>query len=127
MRRNSLARVVLLLAVAAAGLGQSEDKPYFSLQSSHTFGSNGAPNVALTSSNVESLDFRVYRINDPVQFFEQMEDPHEFGGHSPRPPHEISFLEAIHDWKASLRAAVRNWPTCLTSCSVSVPHSIELA
>ena len=81
MRRNSLARVLVLLAVAAPGLGQSEDEPYFSLRSSRTFGSNGTPNVALSASNVDSLDFRVYRINDPVQFFEQLEDPHEFGGH----------------------------------------------
>ena len=66
MRRNSLAYVVLLLAVAAPGLGQSEDEPYFSLRSSRTFGSNGAPDVALSATNVDTLDFRVYRVNDPV-------------------------------------------------------------
>jgi len=108
MKRNSLAHVLVLLAVAAPGLSQSEDSPYFSLRSSRSFGSNGAPNVALSASNVDSLDFRVYRINDPVQFFEQLEDPHEFGGQSPRPPREESFLQMIHDWKASLRAAVRH-------------------
>ena len=107
MKRNSLAHVLLLLAVAAPGLGQSEDEPYFSLRSSHTFGSNGAPSVALSASNVDSLDFRVYRINDPLQFFQQLEDPHQFGGRVPRPPHESSFLEVIHDWKASLRATIR--------------------
>jgi alpha-2-macroglobulin len=107
MKPSSLVRVLLLLAVAAAGLGQSEDEPYFSLRSSHTFGSNGAPTVALSASNVDALDFRVYRINDPVQFFQQLEDPHEFGGSVPRPPHQPSFLEMIHDWKAGLRANVR--------------------
>ena len=106
-KRNSLARLLLLLALAAAGLGQSEDEPYFSLRSSHTFGSNGAPNVMLSASNVDSLDFRAYRINDPVEFFQQLEDPHEFGGRVPRPPHQPSFLETIHDWKAGLRATVR--------------------
>ena len=122
MKRSSLARVALLLAIAAAGLGQSEDEPYFSLRSSHTFGSNSggsnsggsnsggsnsAPNVALSASNVDSLDFRVYRINDPVQFFQQLEDPHEFGGSVPRPPHQPSFLETIHEWKSTLRATIR--------------------
>jgi len=107
MKRNSLARLLLLLAVAAAGLGQSEDEPYFSLRSSRTFGSNGEPSIALTASNVESLDFRVYRINDPVAFFQQLEDPHQFGGSAPRPPHQPSFLEMIHDWKADLRATIR--------------------
>jgi uncharacterized protein YfaS (alpha-2-macroglobulin family) len=107
MKRNSLARLLLLLAVAAAGLGQSEDEPYFSLRSSRTFGSNGEPSIALTASNVDSLDFRVYRINDPIAFFQQLEDPHQFGGNAPRPPHEPSFLEMIHEWKADLRATIR--------------------
>jgi hypothetical protein len=102
-----MARLLLLLAVAAAGLGQSEDEPYFSLRSSRTFGSNGAPNIALSASNVDSLDFRVYRINDPVAFFQQLEDPHQFGGRVPRPPHQPSFLEMVHNWKARLRATVR--------------------
>jgi uncharacterized protein YfaS (alpha-2-macroglobulin family) len=107
MTRNSLARLLLLVAVAAAGLGQSEDEPYFSLRSSRTFGSNGKPNVMLSASNVDSLDFRVYRIDDPMAFFQQLEDPHQFGGRVPRPPHEVSFLELIHDWKSHLRAAIR--------------------
>ena len=93
MTRKTLTHILLLLAVAAAGLGQSEDQPYFSLRSERTFGSGGAPSVTLTSSNVDSLDFRVYRINDPVQFFQQLEDSHEFGGRVPRPPHEVSFRQ----------------------------------
>ncbi|MEI9971637.1 MAG: MG2 domain-containing protein [Ignavibacteriota bacterium] len=108
MRRNSLARTLLLLAVAAAGLGQSENEPYFSLRSSRTFESNGAPSVSLSASNVDSLDFRVYRIDDPVQFFLQLEDAHEFGGHVARPPHQPSFLQMIHDWKTGLRAGIRH-------------------
>ena len=107
MKRNLPARVLLLLTVAAAGLGQSEDEPYFSLRSNHTFGSNGQPLVALSASNVDSLDFRVYRINDPMQFFQQLEDAHEFGGRVQRPPHEGSFLQRLHDWKAGLRAGIR--------------------
>jgi len=107
MRRNSLARLLLLLAVAAPGLGQGEDEPYFSLRSSRSFGSNSKPNVSLTASNVDSLDFRVYRVNDPIEFFQQLEEPHNFGGHVPRPPHEASLLERIHNWKASLRAGIR--------------------
>ena len=100
MKRNSLARVLLLLTVAAAGLGQSEDEPYFSLRSNHTFGSNGQPLVALSASNVDTLDFRVYRINDPLQFFQQLEDAHEFGGRVQRPPpggKHRAHLHGYHD------------------------------
>jgi hypothetical protein len=108
MRPNSWVRFLALLAVAAAGLGQSESEPYFSLSSSRTFGSHGRPIVQLTATNVDALDFRVYRINDPVEVFQQLEDPHQFGGHAPRPPHEVSFLELIHDWKSRLRTTIRH-------------------
>jgi len=104
---KTLTYLALLLALAAPGLGQGEDEPYFSLRSSRTFGSNSRPNVELTATNVDSLDFRVYRVNDPITFFQQLEDPHQFGGRVPLPSHEPTLLERIHTWKASLRADIR--------------------
>ena len=106
MTANS-ARILLLLAVAAQVLGQSEDQPYFSVRTSRSFGSNGSPSVSLSAWNVDSIEFRVYRINDPVQFFQQLEDSHQFGGAVARPPHDVSFLERVHEWKSHLRATIR--------------------
>ena len=83
-----LLRILLLLTLAAPGLSQSEDEPYFSLSSNRTFGAGGKPAVSLNAWNVKSLEFRVYRVNDPVQFFQQLESAHEFGGRVPRPPHQ---------------------------------------
>ena len=80
------AKLLLLLVVAAPGLGQDENAPYFSLSSSHTFASNGKPSVEFSAWNVDSLEFRVYRVNDPLQFFQQLENAHQFGGSVPRPP-----------------------------------------
>jgi uncharacterized protein YfaS (alpha-2-macroglobulin family) len=100
-------RVLLLLALAAAGLGQGENEPYFSLNSNRTFPSGGKPQVGLSAWNVESLDFRVYRINNPVQFFQQLENPHEFGGRVPKPPHQPTLIERVHSWKRGLRAGIR--------------------
>ena len=100
-------RVLMLLMLAAPGLSQSEDEPYFSLSSTRTFGAGGKPSVALNAWNVADLEFRVYRINDPVQFFEQLESAHEFGGRAPRPPHQRTLLERIHEWKHGLRTSIR--------------------
>src|ERR1017187_5310277 len=100
-------RVLMLLMLAAPGLSQSEEEPYFSLSSTRTFGAGGKPSVALNAWNVADLEFRVYRINDPVQFFEQLESAHEFGGRAPRPPHQRTLLERIHEWKHGLRTSIR--------------------
>jgi alpha-2-macroglobulin len=102
-----LARVLILLMLAAPGLSQSEDDPYFSLSSNRTFGAGGKASVSLNAWNVADLEFRVYRINDPVQFFQQLESAHEFGGRVPRPPHQRTLLEQIHAWKHGLRTSIR--------------------
>jgi uncharacterized protein YfaS (alpha-2-macroglobulin family) len=104
---KSAIRFFILTAAAAAGLCQSEEEPYFSLSSSHTFASNSKPSIGVSAWRVDSLEFRVYRINDPVQFFEQLEDPHVFGGRAPQPPRERTLLERIHIWKRGLRADIR--------------------
>ena len=67
----------------------------------------GKPSVSLNAWNVAELEFRVYHINDPVQFFQQLESAHEFGGHVPRPPHQRTLLENIHAWKHGLRTSIR--------------------
>ena len=103
----NLLRVLMLLMLAAPGLSQPEDEPYFSLSSNRTFGAGGKPSISLNAWNVAALEFRVYRINDPVQFFQQLESAHEFGGRVPRPPHERTLLENIHAWKHGLRTSIR--------------------
>src|ERR1035438_7014801 len=100
-------RLLLLVAAAAIGLSQSEDEPYFALSSSQTFGANGQPKVSLNAWHVDSLAFRVYRINDPVKFFAQLEDPHQFGGNVRQPPQDRTLLERLHIWKRSLHAQIR--------------------
>ncbi|HEU4870460.1 MAG TPA: MG2 domain-containing protein [Pyrinomonadaceae bacterium] len=54
-------------------------KPFFSLSTTRTFGTNENPRIWLDHRLLESLDFRVYRINDPERFFAQLSDPHQMG------------------------------------------------
>ncbi len=104
---NKLFRLILLFAAAGAVVGQSESEPYFALASYNTYGSSGNPTVSLSAFNVDSLEFRVYRVNEPVKFFQQLDDPHQFGMRTPQPPRERTVLENIRSWKRSLRAEIR--------------------
>src|SRR5439155_835430 len=100
-------RALALLAAAAPALCQSEAEGYFSLNSYRTAGPGGKPAIQLSAFNIDALEFRVYRVNDPLQFFRQLENPHQFGGRPPRPAHQRTLLERIHDWKHGLRTDVR--------------------
>jgi uncharacterized protein YfaS (alpha-2-macroglobulin family) len=103
-----IVRAVLLFGAGALALGQGENEPYFALSSNATFASNGKPVVSMSAWNVEKLEFRVYRVNDPVKFFEQVEDPHQFGMSSTRPTRKPTLLERIHAWKHGLRTEIRS-------------------
>jgi uncharacterized protein YfaS (alpha-2-macroglobulin family) len=100
-------RLLLLLAAAAACLGQSENDPYFALFTTRTFGPGGKATVQLSAWNVDSLEFRVYRIQDPLAFFEELPDAHQFGGRAPRAAGQRTLLERVHEWKRGLRATIR--------------------
>src|SRR6185295_9822400 len=95
------------MAAAALGLGQGEEEPYFALSTSQTFGTGAKATVSLNAWNVDSLNFRVYRLRNPLQFFQQLEDAHQFGGRVPQPPRDRTVLERIHLWKHSLRTDIR--------------------
>ena len=43
------------------------------------FGTAENPRLWLDHRNIDSLDFRVYRVNDPQRFFTQLSDPHQLG------------------------------------------------
>jgi uncharacterized protein YfaS (alpha-2-macroglobulin family) len=53
--------------------------PFFSLSTNRTFGTSENPRLWLDHRNIDSLDFRVYRVNDPQRFFTQLSDPHQLG------------------------------------------------
>jgi len=86
-----------------------EPEPFFSVSSARTYVPGEKPNVQVWGRGVNALEFRVYRVNDPVRFFEQLSDPHQFGGKVPELAHERSWLERFHDWKRGCRASIRDF------------------
>ena len=58
---------------------EAGEPPVFSLSSSRTYASTDKARVWLNYRGMDQIDFRVYRINDPVKFFKQLDNPHEMG------------------------------------------------
>ncbi len=82
----------------------------FSLTSERTYMPGDKPEVSVYSHNVSALEFRVYRVNDPVKFFSQMQELHNFGGRAPALPKQAhTWLEKFHAWKHRLWAWVRDF------------------
>ena len=105
-RAVALAAFVIISSYAFA---QTVKTGFFSLNSSRTYAPGQTVSIDMWAQNVETLEFRVYRINDPVQFFGDLGDAHQFGGRAPRPPHKLTWLERFHNWKHSIFVWIRDF------------------
>ena len=92
-------------------LAQDTDtESWFSLSSQKTFLPGEKPEIAVNAHNVKELEFRVYRVNDPVKFFSQMQELHNFGGQGPAMPKQAhTWLEKFHAWKHRIWAWIRDF------------------
>ncbi len=102
-----IAAVCLPVRPAGAQPPEAADRgPAFSLTSSHVATTRERPTVGLMFRRVTSLDFRVYRVEDPLKFFAGLRDPHTLGSEAPTVPQERTLLERIARWKADRRDTV---------------------
>lgn len=102
--RRALAVAAFLLVFESVA---QPPTPYFALNSDRTYAPGEKPRVMLSSNNVDALEFRVYRVNDPVEFFKRLPEPHGFGGQAPPVPPARTLLEKIHRWKERTRFSMR--------------------
>ena len=91
-----------------------ETKPFFSLSTNRTFGTSENPRLWLDHRSIDSLDFRVYRINDPRQFFTQLSNPHQMGEDESEQvttnlSAKRSLLERIRGVKVWAYSGIRNY------------------
>lgn len=106
-----------LLALAFSSLARAQDdaptrpvdRPAFSLSSGEIFTTKAAPFVTLTFERLGSLDFRIYRVADPIAFFEGLDEPHALGSEEYTVPTEQTWLERLASWKAERRADVQGF------------------
>src|SRR3712207_9591515 len=54
-------------------------KPFFSLHTNRTYATTDRARVWVNYRGVGALDFRVYKVKDPVKFFRQLDNPHQVG------------------------------------------------
>ena len=104
--------ILLLLLVIFFGLpaGGQRNGVFFSLSSNKTFLPGEKVSIRLDGNGVDALEFRVYKVNDPAQFFEKLEDPHSFGHVSPKEQIETpTWVERYHDWKRGLWIDLRDF------------------
>lgn len=107
--RFILLAVFIFLISCFAVSAQEEKAGYFSLNSSRTYAPGQKISIDVWSQNVDTLEFRVYRVNDPVKFFVQLGDAHQFGGRAPRPPQKLTWLERFHRWKHGIFVWIRDF------------------
>ena len=107
--RSKLAVALLLMLCVAVPTLADENEPSFTLNSSATYAPGEKAEVSVWAHNVDKLEFRLYRINDPVKFFALLKDQHNFGGVGPRTGRERTFLEKFHGWKHRTFASVRDF------------------
>src|SRR5579862_6143781 len=114
MRRKPLFVLMLCFAVVLPTAGQRSEA-YFSLSTEKTYAPGEKINVRLNSQGVGALEFRIYRVNDPAQFFEHLRDVHNFnqfnqdGAGRAQQVSAPTLLERFHDWKVSVWVAIRDF------------------
>jgi uncharacterized protein YfaS (alpha-2-macroglobulin family) len=83
---------------------------YFSVSTDRTFHPGEKATVHLYAREVQALEFRLYRVNDPVLFFEKLGDVHGFGHSSPKEEiDQETWVERFHDWKRETWLDIRNF------------------
>lgn len=82
-------------------------KPFFSVHTGRTYATTDRVRLWVNYRGVESLDFRVYKVKDPVKFFRQLDNPHQVGEDEEaevgkeiqkKPPTFLEKLRAFKSW-----------------------------
>ncbi|HPT26743.1 MAG TPA: MG2 domain-containing protein [Bryobacteraceae bacterium] len=108
MKSKSIAWAALLMAALCAPAQVDEARRYFSLSTEGPVRAGGTVPVRVSAQGVDSLEFRLYRVVDPVQFFETLGDPHSAGPAARRRAKAITPIEKFAEWRRNVRAAMRD-------------------
>ncbi|PYS81980.1 MAG: hypothetical protein DMF67_14575 [Acidobacteria bacterium] len=80
-------------------------KPFFSLHTSRTYATTDRARVWVNYRGVDALDFRVYKVKDPVKFFRGLDNPHQVGEDEEEQvgemtKHKPTLLERLRQFKS---------------------------
>jgi uncharacterized protein YfaS (alpha-2-macroglobulin family) len=100
---------LLLAPRILRGQDAQSTEPFFSVSSRQTYAPSQQPKVWVEFRQVDGLDFRIYRVKDPEQFFANLKEAHWFGSQKQELAREKTLLEIFHAWKRDLRLSIRNF------------------
>ena len=102
--------VPFLLLLCALPVGGQRPNAYFSVSTNKTFLPGEKIGLRVYARDVAELEFRVYKVKDPIAFFERLESPNNFGHVTPKEAIESpTLLERFHDWKREIWLDIRNF------------------
>jgi len=89
-------------------------RPFFSLHTSRTYATTDRARVFVNYRGVADLDFRVYRVKDPVEFFRRLDNPHQVGEDEAAEVGKMTerkpdFLEKLRRFKSLVYGAVKRY------------------
>lgn len=108
MRLKPLPLSLLLLAALAAPAQEDEGRVYFSLNTDRPVRPGETAPVRVSANGVDRLQFRLYRVNDPREFFRKLDAPHSFGAAVRPAARALTPIEKFAHWKRGWRNRVRN-------------------
>lgn len=112
MRLHVVSLMLLLFLVTSSVHAQTRSVS-FNLSTSRSFAPGEQPKIHLYTHNVDALEFRIYRVSDPVKFLENLRELHSFGPEAglldTERIDERTWLERFHDWKADLWSSIRQF------------------
>jgi hypothetical protein len=97
-----------LTALLPAQLDEDSSGPgnltYFQLQVNQAVRPGETVPVQLTGMGFKQLQFRLYRVKDPVALFSQLDEPGSFGGWYKPPRQPRTPLEKFNSWRRRIRS-----------------------
>ncbi|HEX3560151.1 MAG TPA: MG2 domain-containing protein [Pyrinomonadaceae bacterium] len=89
-------------------------KPFFSLHTNRTYATTDRARVWVNYRGVDALDFRVYKVKDPVKFFRGLDNPHQVGEDEEEAvgetiKHKPTLLERLRQFKSWGFGLVRSY------------------
>jgi uncharacterized protein YfaS (alpha-2-macroglobulin family) len=111
--RPGLSLAFLLLALMYPTALLAARPVSFNLSTNRSFAPSEKPTIHLYAKNVDELEFRIYRVQDPRKFLAGLPDLHSFDNGTPfagkERIDERTWLERFHDWKHHLWFLVRRF------------------